>query len=160
MKNNQGFSLVEVLISIAIMLTFLPYAASMMANSRLLSSYSKHKIQAAYLAEHTLEYERMIPYSGSGSYNNFSNLKSVPTTLVDLDTKGDFNQLNPSSHFMANVTVTVTPAVYTNSLGVKTTNNAVDHVVVNVQWTENILKAKITMNENYATDIIGDPMLN
>ena len=45
------------------MLIFLPFAASMLTNSQLLASYSKHKIQAAYAAQQIIETQRQNPFS-------------------------------------------------------------------------------------------------
>ena len=58
LKNKKGFTLVEEIVSVGIMVIFLPFAASMLTNSQLLASYSKHKIQAAYVAQQLIETER------------------------------------------------------------------------------------------------------
>ena len=61
-NTKSGFTLVEVLVSVGIMLIFLPFAASMLTNSQLLASYSKHKIQAAYAAQQIIETQRQNPF--------------------------------------------------------------------------------------------------
>ena len=154
----SGFTLVEVLVSVGIMLIFLPFAASMLTNSQLLASYSKHKIQAAYAAQQIIETQRQ---------NAFVSLLAgqsqvIGPSSVVLDTKGNYANANCANTniYCGTVLITITPTVYTNSSGVKTTSSTVDHFVVSISWSENILELKVPMTETYAEDIANDPMLN
>ena len=157
--SKAGFTLVEVLVSVAIMLIFLPFAASMISNSQLLASYSKHKIQAAYAAQQILETQRQ---------NTFVSLlagqtKTIGPGAVVLDTKGNYSNVNCATNanlFCGTAVITITPAVYTNNAGFTTTNNIVDHVLVKISWNEQIMALKVPMTESYAEDIANDPMLN
>jgi len=80
---------------------------------------------------------------------------------VILDTKGNYAQTCATGYFCGTSTVTVSATVYTNSVGAQTTNNNIDHVVVQISWPEQIFTAQQTMTETYATDIIlNDDMLN
>ena len=165
-KNNRGFTLVEVLVSIGIMLVFLPFAASMLTNSQLLASYSKHKIQAAYAAQQIIETQRQI-ISTYFTAPIGPLLSGQSTTIgpgsVILDTKGNYANTNCSSNpniFCGTANITVTPAVYTNSVGAKTTSTSIDHFTIKISWTEQILNMKVPVTEFYAEDIINDPMLN
>jgi len=161
-NTKDGFTLVEVLVSTAILLTFLPFAANMLTNSQLMASYSKHKIQAAYAAQEILENYRQTP---------FANLVigTTLTTNVLLDTKGNYNNTlcNVSGVFCGTTNTTITQAVYTNSAGVQSPPSAtVDHVVVKIYWNEPYSNSKIKgspfipMTETYAEDIVNDTMLN
>jgi type II secretory pathway pseudopilin PulG len=153
-NTKSGFTIVEVLVSVGIMIVFLPFAASMLTNSQLLASYSKHKIQAAYAAQQIIETQRQNPFSVIITPNPAS---------VDLDTKGNYTNTNCSTNpnlFCGTATMTMTPTVYTNSSGVKTTSTTVDHFVVAISWVEQIVNLKVTMTETYAEDIVNDPMLN
>jgi type II secretory pathway pseudopilin PulG len=160
--NTKGaFTLVEVLISIGIMLIFLPFAASMIINSQLLASYSKHKIQAAYAAQQIIETQRQNPFLVIAAGNSVT-VQPSPASVV-LDTKGNYSNTNCSSNpnlFCGTAVITVTPAVYTNSFGVKVTSTTVDHFVVKISWVEQIVKSQVPMTETYAEDIANDPMLN
>jgi prepilin-type N-terminal cleavage/methylation domain-containing protein len=156
---KSGFTLVEVLLSVGIMLVFLPFAANMLTNSQLLASYSKHKIQAAYAAQQILETQRQSPFvvlPAGGS-------KVIGPSNVILDTKGNYNNLNCITNtniFCGNSVITVTPTVYTSNAGIKSTSTTVDHVMVQVYWSERIFKLMVPMTETYAEDIANDPMLN
>lgn len=150
--SKSGFTIVEVLISMGILLIFLPFAANMLLNSQLMASYSKHKLQAAYAAKQIIETQRQqAVLNGS--------LASQGPTSVTLDTKGNYN--NSTNYFYGTSVITVTPAVYTNSTGQTSTNANVAHVVVQINWPEQVLMSKINMTETYAADIIiNDTMLN
>lgn len=158
-STKGGFTLVEVLVSVGIMLIFLPFAASMLTNSQLLASYSKHKIEAAYAAQQIIETQRQ------NAFLVISAGKSVtigPASVV-LDTKGNYVNTNCATNsnlFCGTTTITVTPTVYTNSVGTKTTSTMVDHYSVAITWNEQIAKLKVPITETYAEDVANDPMLN
>jgi prepilin-type N-terminal cleavage/methylation domain-containing protein len=165
-NTKGGFTLVEVLVSVGIMLIFLPFAASMITNSQLLASYSKHKIQAAYAAQQIIETQRQIisTYFASplGPLSSGQSDTIGPSSVV-LDTKGNYANTNCSTNpalFCGTATITVTPAVYTNSSKVSVTSTTVDHLVVSISWFEQIVKLKVPMTETYAEDIANDAMLN
>jgi len=178
-KKNSGFTLVEVLVSVGILLIFLPFAASMLTNSQLLASNSKHKIQAAYAAQQIIETLRQKPISYFAPILSTAIPNNAPTIITEwvmLDTKGNY----PASCNSANIpcgtaTVTISPETYINSAGQKTNYTAVyqpvigaaityytiAHIAVNINWTEQIVKTKVPVNENYAADVIvNDPLLN
>lgn len=156
---KSGFTIIEVLVSVAIIAAFLPFAAGMINNSQLLASYSKHKIQAAYAAQQIIETQRQntfITLAAGGS-------KTIGPAAVVLDTKGNYSNTNCSSNpnlFCGTALITVTPAVYTTSAGVQTTSAVVNHFVVKINWVEQILKLQVPMTETYAEDIANDSTLN
>ena len=159
LKTNKGFTIIEVLVSVGVLLVFLPFVASMMTNSRLLASYSKHKIQAAYAAQQIIETQRQQPFTPLTPGQSFV----IGPASVVLDTKGNYTDSNCATNlslFCGNVIITMTPAVYTNGAGVQTTNTAINHVVVTITWTEQIVKFQVPVSEIYAEDIANDPMLN
>ncbi len=157
LNTTSGFTIIEVMVSVGIMLVFLPFAASMLTNSQMLASYAKHKTQAAFAAQQIVETERQaafIPLIAGGS-------KIIGPNSVFLDTKG--NYVNPNCNtnsFCGTSIITVTPAVYTKQDGTKTTKTNVDHFVVQIYWSERIFKLMVPMTETYAADIVNDPMLN
>ncbi len=157
-NTEGGFTLVEVLVSTGIMLIFLPFAASMLTNSQLLASYSKHKVEAAYAAQQIIETERQSTFIVLTA----GQLKTIGPQSVLLDTKGNYNNTDCSNSnvFCGTVTIAVTPAVYTNSAGINTTSATVDHFQVTINWVEQILNLKVPMTETYAEDIANDPMLH
>jgi len=139
-----GFTLIEVLVSTGIMVIFLPFAASILLNSQLLASYSKHKIQAAYAAKQIIETQRQQAV-----------LNGSIVSQVILDTRGQYN--NYADYFYGTATVTVTPVAYSDNFH----PTGMDHVVVQISWPEQILNAQVTMTETYAADIItNNPILN
>src|ERR1700679_946706 len=112
LSSKGGFTIIEVLVSVGIMLVFLPFAASMLTNSQLLASYAKHKTQAAYVAQQLLEAERQLP---------FANIVSQPAGAVARDPKGDYPNVGGATNpklFCGQAVITVTPAVYTSTTGV------------------------------------------
>jgi prepilin-type N-terminal cleavage/methylation domain-containing protein len=159
-KTTSGFTLTEVLVSVGIMVVFLPFAASMLVNSQLLASYSKHKIQAAYAAQQIIETQRQNPFLVIAAGNSVT-VQPNPASVI-LDTKGNYVNATCSNPniFCGTATITVTPAVYTSTSGAKVTSTAIDHFVVTISWNEQILKLKVPMTETYAQDIVNDPMLN
>ena len=140
------------------MVAFLPFAASMLTNSRLLASYSKHKIEAAYAAQQIIETERQATFVTLTAGQS----KTIGPSFVILDTKGNYTNTNCGNPniFCGTATITIKPAVYTSTAGVQTTNTIVDHFIVQISWVEQILKSQVQMTETYAEDIANDPMLN
>jgi len=157
-NTKSGFTIIEVLVSIGIMLIFLPFAASMLTNSQLLSSYSKHKIQAVYAAQQIIETQRQNPFLVIAPGKSVT----IGPSNVLLDTKGNYNNTNCaiSNVFCGTAVITVTPAVYTNNAGGQITSTAVDHFLVKIYWNEQILNLLVPMTETYAEDIANDPILN
>jgi len=155
---SSGFTLVEVLVSVVILLIFLPFAASMLTSSQLLASYSKHKIQAAYAAQQIIEMQRQNPFLTLSPGQS----QTIGPASVILDTKGNYTNAtcNNTNIFCGTTVITVTPAVYTNGAGVSTTSSTTDHFVVKISWVEQIINLQVPMTETYAEDIINDPMLN
>ena len=163
-NKKSGFTIMEVLVSVGIMVVFLPFAASMLTNSQLLASYSKHKIQAAYWGQELIE-----TYRQNISAYFIAPIGPIPLAtpyvtqaFVTLDSQGVYPTATCLNGNLpcATETTTVTPTVYTSTTGVKTTSTTVDHFVVAIKWNENILKLKVPMTETYAADIANDTMLN
>jgi prepilin-type N-terminal cleavage/methylation domain-containing protein len=162
MKSNSGFTLVEVLVSVGILLVFLPFAASMLTNSQLLASYSKHKIQAAYVAQQLIETQRQLISSYFIPTSLSAGQSKTISGFVMLDNKGNYTNTTCTNAYIpcGIALITVTPTVYTNSNGTSVTSTNVDHFVVQISWEEQILNIQVPMTETYAEDIANDPMLN
>jgi len=157
-NTKSGFTIIEVIVSVGIMLIFLPFAASMLTNSQLLASYSKHKIQAAYAAQQIIETQRQNPFKILSAGQS----QTIGPASAILDTKGNYSNptCNNPNIFCGTAVITITPAVYTNSSGVKVTSTTVDHFSVAINWYEQIVNLQIPMTETYAEDIANDTMLN
>jgi prepilin-type N-terminal cleavage/methylation domain-containing protein len=159
LSNKSGFTLVEILVSMGIMLIFLPFAASMLTNSQLLASFSKHKIQAAYAAQQMIETQRQNTFLVIPAGHSVI----IGPAAIALDTKGNYNNTNCNSNsniFCGTTVITVTPTVYTSTTGVKTTSATTNHFAVQIYWSEKIFNVMVPITENYAEDVINDPMLN
>lgn len=137
-RSHKASSFVEVLVSMAIIIILVTAAASTILNSQFLASYSKHKIQAMYAAQHIIEQQRRLA---------FSNIVSQASTPVTLDTKGTYN--TSADDFLGNVILTV------SSLDVNR-----KQLQVQINWQEQITTAKVTMREYYSTIIANDPLTN
>jgi len=179
LSNKSGFTLAEILVSVGIFVIFLPFAANMLTNSRLLGSFSKHKIQAAYAAQQIIETQRQNPVSTFAPMLAVINPVNPPIVgQVVLDTKGNYANVNCATNpnlFCGTATITITPTVYTNSGGLQTKYTATyqlavgaaysyystAHMAVKISWNEQVVGLKAPMNEYYAADIIiSDTMLN
>jgi prepilin-type N-terminal cleavage/methylation domain-containing protein len=158
MNNKNGFTLIEILVSVAIMLIFLPFAAQMITNSQLWASYAKHKIQAAYAAQQIIETQRQNAFVVLAQGQS----PPIGPNSVILDTKGNYASVNCNNNtvFCGTSLITITPSVYTNSAGQTQTSTTTDHFLVKISWVEQILNLQIPMSENFAEDIVNDPMLN
>jgi prepilin-type N-terminal cleavage/methylation domain-containing protein len=165
---KNGYTLVEVLVSVGILVIFLPFAASMLTNSRLLASYSKHKIQAAYAAKQIIETQRQIiskyfttpigPIAAGHSYTVLPN----PSSVI-LDTKGSYTpplDCTNSNFVCGTAVITVAPSVYTSTSGVSTSSTTTDHFTVTISWIEQILNLKVPMTVTYAADVVNDTIIN
>jgi len=176
-NSKNGFTIVEVLVSLGIVLIFLPFAAGILVTTQYLASYSKHKAQAAYAAKQIIEMQRQQPQPVSYFAPKLATQNPVNTSttkLVALDTKGNFN--NSTNYFYGTAVITVSPppyvitasnptfytAVYTPpNNGAPITYYTVAHVGVQITWSERIFNTKVPIKESYATDIIvNDSMFN
>jgi prepilin-type N-terminal cleavage/methylation domain-containing protein len=142
MRHNKqaGFSLLEVIASLAIFLVLFLGAVTAIIGSTYLSSFVKHKVQAMYWAQRFIEEERRVP---------FANLASIPSTCVAIDTRGTFVVCPDPANPTGNRIVTVT-----------TIDAYRKRVKIEMNWTEKIMKGLITLREYYSTDIANESQLN
>ncbi len=136
--STKGSTFVEVLVSIALVVIFVTAAQMTILNSQFLASYSKHRLQAMYVAQQIIEQQRRL---------TFANIVSVASTAVTLDTKGTYN--TTADDFLGNVIITVT-----------TLDAYRKQVQVQVNWQEQVTTAKVTMREYYSTNIANDTLTN
>jgi len=137
-KLENGFTLIEIMISSFIfVLVWMAIATSFIA-VRSLGSYSKHKVQAIYVAQRILEEQRRQP---------FANLVSQASAPVTIDTMATFS--TTADDFMGNRIITVT--------NIDTYRKRIQ---VEVNWTEFISRVAIVMREYCTTDIADEPQLN
>ena len=137
-RSNSGFTLPEVLVSIlllgGVLLTYL--AAQNMY--RFISAYSKHKIQAIYVAERMIEEQRRQPFAG---------LASGPLGVVSIDTKGTFN--TTADDLFGNAVLTVTNLAATRK-----------RLQVEINWRERSPAGTVTLREYCTTDVANEDELN
>ena len=137
-KLKKAFTLIETLVSLFLfVLVWMASATSLTVNMSL-SSYSKHKVQAIYVAQRILEEERRQP---------FANLVSLPSASVSIDTMATFD--TTADDFMGNRIITVTDI-----------DTFRKRVLVEINWTERISGVTRVMREYYATDIANETQLN
>ena len=132
-NNNNGLTLVEVIVSMGIVLLMSVAATQTLLNSQFLTSYSRHKMQAMYTAQWLLEQKRKQPFVAVNSVTN------PPATVI----------LDYSNNFTGTAVTTVT--------NLDANRN---QVKVEIDWQEQVLSAKITMKEVYETNIGNDAVLN
>lgn len=135
---QNGLTLVEVLVSVTLIVVLLTAAASTILNSQFLSSYAKHKIQAAYVGQQILEQERRLGLSG---------ISSQPSAAVTLDTKGTYG--TTSDDFLGNRVITVTAIDAYRKM-----------VQVEINWLEQFGAGKITMREYFKATLSDESTLN
>lgn len=181
-NTERGFTLTEVLVTAAIIGISLPFAVSMLINSQLLASYSKHRIQAAYAAQQIIETQRQQPISYFAPMLK-TTTPTIITAWVMLDTGGNYNNTTCTSGNLpcGTATITITPKIYTYSVGPPLIQNTatyqppapgvaysyytIAHIDVAISWSEQIsttkVSKKVLMNENYDADImVNDALLN
>ena len=137
-NTNKGFTLVEVVSAVLLLtLVFVSFLGGLMA-FRYAASYSKHKVQAVYVAQRIIEEERRQP---------FVSLVSLAYGPVSIDTKGTFN--TSADDYMGTALVMV---------------NNIDayrkKVQVEVDWQERTALGAVTKREYCTTDIANEPQLN
>ncbi|MBF0618702.1 MAG: type II secretion system protein [Candidatus Omnitrophica bacterium] len=139
-KNAEtGLTLVEALVSLAIVTVLLVTATEGILNSRFLGSYSRHQVQAMYAAQQILEQYRRQP---------FSTVSLNTSGPVILDFNGDFSN-------------TGTYLYGTAFISVVNIDPDRDKINVEVDWQEKMQDNKnVTMKEYYSTIIVNDPVPN
>ena len=136
---DNGLTLIEVIVSVALIVILFAAASSTLINSQLLSSIARHKLQAEYVSQQILEQQRRLP---------FSNIISLSAATVTLDTMGTYNTTIDDFNGTAVITVT----------NIDTYRKKVQ---VEIDWPERLLTgAQVTMKEYYATTIANEPQLN
>jgi len=132
---KKASTLIEVLVSVAVVLIFIVAAVTSLLNSQFLASISKHKLQAMYVAQQILEQERRL---------SFANITTQPSLPVTLDTNGTYN--TTADDFLGNRIITV--------INLDAYRKGVQ---LQINWKEQVLANKVTMAEYYSTNITNDP---
>ena len=142
LSRKIGFTLVEVVISCALIaIAFISFEA-LIYTTRYFISYSKHRLQAIYAARTVLDMER------AAAFNDIKSTQFNPPTYPGCN----MDKLN------AIVTVTTYPTIAgpyndPSCLYRKT-------VQVTVSWNENMNGVPIMKQESLTTDIANDPVIN
>ena len=133
LKPKDGVTLIDILVSILLLSTLVIAAAATILNCLFLASYSRHKIQAMFVAQQIMEQQRR---------QVFSTIPFQTTTSVTLDN-------NSGGSFLGTAIVTlVNLDIYRNQINVE------------IDWPEQVLTGKITIKEYYSTNIVNDPIPN
>ena len=137
MKKNNGMTLAEAVVSIALLAFVWIATFNMVVSGKAAESRSRHKIQAVYAIQQAIETLRRTTYSSIAS--------SGPTT-ISLDTKGTDST---ADDFTASRQITVTsPSTYYKK------------VVVAVTWKETLWGKTRNVTEYGGTFISNDPQAN
>ncbi len=129
--SRDGLTLVEVLVSIAIVFVLVGAITQSILSSQFMTSLSRHKIQAMYASQQMIEHQRQ---------KTFVAASSLTTGVVSLDASAGFNGVS-------RLTVTNLDAY----------RNRVD---VEIDWPESVLGSNMTMKEYYSTNIANDSVPN
>ena len=138
---DKGFTLTEVVVSLFILTIVWVSAVGTVIVSKYAASRARHKTQAIYIAQSTLEQMRRQPFQSLGS-----SAVSFNGSVI-IDTMGNFN--NPTNPFMGNQMVTVSPI-----------DAYRQRVQVTVSWTERLFGGSEPLTEYCTTDIANEPQLN
>ena len=140
---KKGFTLTEVVVSLFILTIVWVSAVGLVIVSKYAVSHAKHKSQAIYVAQRTLEQTRRQPFQSP----DFENYAASLTGQVNIDTMGKFS--SPVNPFTGNQIVTVTKL-----------DTYRKRVRVEVNWKEHIFGGSVVMREYCTTDIANEPQLN
>jgi len=135
--NGKGFTLVEVMTAVLLLgLVWMAVPGSIVAY-KYIASYSKHKVEAIYVAQRVIEETRREPFSNIGSFYEG----------VTLDDKNTFG--TTADDYLGGADVTVTSLdPYRKRLQVR------------VEWFERTPIGIVIKNEYCTADISSDTQLN
>ena len=164
-KYNRAFTLLEVVIGMFLMAIVCLSAVNIIVVSSASGSFAKHKMQAMYLIQETIENLRKQPFANISSYAaaNFNNLALRPeaagTSVLDplsgtgtsLDTAGTRYIFTDDPRLGAVLNVAVT----TN-----TPNTHCDQIIVTVTWNESFFGKRKQVSERAGTFISDDTQAN
>lgn len=136
-KIRHGFTLTEAVFSICLLLLVFLAAIDTMIIAKYSASYAKHKTQAMYMAQRTIEALRKLPYGSLTS----------STTTISIDTRGTPN--SSADDFTGTQIVTVS-----SDLGYY------KRVVVEVRWNEILFGRSKAMREYCGTYIPNEFQVN
>ncbi len=136
--NSRGTTLIEILMSAAIVLLLAAAASITVLNCQYFASYSRHKTQAMFAAQQIIEQIRRV---------SFTPANSSTVTTVQLDNYG--GTVGAGGYFYGTATTTVTNIdAYCN------------HVDIEIKWKEKMVSGKKDMKEYYSLNIANDPITN
>ena len=156
----RGISLIEVLIGTLLLTLVWLSAVGVIIVSRYSLSYSKHKIQAMYVAQRIFEEGRRCP-STDLINNATTGFAARHTKAVSIDTNGTQDIAAngaltlTADDFMGNSVTQVTPLTdYGGSIGYRY------RIDVEINWVQMLGGTNKTMREHFATDITSEDVLN
>ena len=138
-RNNKarGFTLTEVLVAVFLMAIVWLAAVNIIVVSRASGALARHKVQAMYVIQQTIENLRKYPFSTI----------SGGTTSVSIDTKGTPD--SSADDLMGTRIVTVT-----------TPNTYYKKVLIELDWKESLFGKSKTFKEYGGTYIANDAQAN
>ena len=140
-QSKKGFTLIEAIISILILATVIVATTAALITNLTLTSYSKHRTQAMYIAKQTLEDMRKHSYSDLTPASSYVNNLPYGTGVVCIDI---IDYANGICGFWGNRTVTV------NNVTGDTHRKIVQ---VQISWSEKFGGVARPMQEYCTTDI-------
>jgi Tfp pilus assembly protein PilV len=136
-KHKRGISLIEVVVGVCLLTIVWLAAVNIIVVSRGSGSLARHKTQAIYVMQETIEKLRKQTFGSiAGS-----------TTTVSIDTRGTPD--STADDFMGTQTVTVT-----------TTDPYYKEVLVGITWNESFFGKQKQVKEYCGTYIANDPQIN
>lgn len=139
LTTRYGFTLTEVIVSILVLVIIWVAAVDALIVGKYSASYAKHKVQAMYVVQQTIEQLRKLPYPPPNS-----------NSVVHIDTRGTPD--NPGDDFTGTQIVTVSDV--TGSGGYY------KQVLVEIRWNEILFGRNRTMREYCGTYIANEPQIN
>lgn len=137
-KINSGFTLIEVMAALSLLTAMLVAVPGSLVAYKYIAVYSKHKVQATYVAQRILEEQRR---------KVFSTLATMNYGAVSIDNKSTFN--TAADDFMGTAAITVTSL-----------DTYRKKVQVEVSWQERTPAGMVTKREFCTTDIANEAQLN
>jgi type II secretory pathway pseudopilin PulG len=137
LRSRNGFTLTEAVFSICLLLLVFLAAIDTMIIAKYSASYAKHKIQAMYMAQRTIEALRKQTFSSIAN----------STTTISIDTRGTPNTSSDDLTGTQIVTVSSDLGYY-------------KRIVVEIRWNEILFGRSKLMREYCGTYIANEFQVN
>lgn len=137
LRSRHGFTLTEAVFSICLLLLIFLAAIDTMIIAKYSASYAKHKTQAIYMAQRTIENMRKQPFGSLAGSN----------TTISLDTRGTPN-------------ITTDDLTGTQVVTVSSDLGYYKRVIIDIRWNETLFGRSKLMHEYCGTYISSETQVN